>query len=412
MLCLLWWAFLIATTQAAAMAPAPMFKVDRPVKDWYIVFFKEDLSNEDMQNHFRWLEKSSFLSPHVTRFDAPLHGYTGMFDEKAVNKILAQPAVDFVEEDSEVSSVSTDNDVVTQQNVTWGLSRVSHRNISDDTYTYNRHGGEGVTAYVIDGGMVWTHPEFQGRAFFAYGANSDNSSTPSLGHGSHVAGTIGAVTWGIAKKASIGSVQLVNSEGKATMGNIVRGINFAVKEHKRKMGAREKGYKGTTVNISFIGGNSTAVTAATKAAFNAGVLIAVAAGNDQTDACSLSPANSPHVITVGATNKTDHIMWLTNYGSCVDIFAPGQDIRSVNKDGGLELLTGTSMASPHVTGILAYYLSLYPEIGSEFATVVTPTELRRRVLELSTRDAVKNLPPNTPNKLVYGGGADYGAIWG
>lgn len=202
------------------------------------------------------------------------------------------------------------------------------------------------------------------------------------------------------------------------MSDVVKGVEYAAKAHQKEAQEKKKGFKGSTANMSLGGGKSPALDLAVNAAVEVGIHFAVAAGNENQDACNTSPASADKAITVGASTLSDDRAYFSNWGKCVDVFAPGLNILStyIGSDDATATLSGTSMASPHVAGLLTYFLSLQPGSDSEFFELgqdsLTPQQLKKKLIHYSTKDILFDIPEDTPNVLIYnGGGQDLSAFW-
>lgn len=399
---------------------APVIKAGSPVPDRYIVVLKKDYLEAEYDEHRTWVTAQmamvakrdldllqgmkDMLSGELAFFSiGSLVGYSGFLPPMVIEQVRKHHMVDFVEQDS----VMHINEFDVQKEAPWGLARVSQRELKTPAvdYLYDNDGGLGVTAYIIDTGIKTEHPDFEGRAAWGDAIAFPKLRVDAHGHGSHVAGTIGSKTYGIAKKVDLVAIGVMNLLGSGTTSDIIKGVEFAVKEHQAKLAASTKGYKGATVNMLIGGGISEALDLAVNAGTNAGLHIAVAAGNEDLDACDVSPARAGGPITVGATDNADKKASFSNWGSCVDIQAPGVDILSVGIWSDTATMSGTSMATPHVTGLLSYYLSLQPGLGSEFAgmSLVTPAELKRRLIKFGTAGVVLGLDLELPNVLAFNG---------
>lgn len=346
-------------------------------------------------------------------------GLIGYFPQPLVDLLAKNDLVEFVERDSLVHASSVD----TQNNAPWGLARISHRdrlNLGNfNKYLYDSEGGKGVTSYVIDTGVNVNHVEFDGRAKWGKTIPLNDADIDGNGHGTHCAGTIASKHYGIAKKANVVAVKVLKSDGSGTMSDVIKGVEYAAQAHLKESKENKK-FKGSTANMSLGGGKSPALDLAVDAAVTAGIHFAVAAGNENQDACNTSPASSEKAITVGASTLSDDRAYFSNWGKCVDLFAPGLNILSTyTGDSNRETatLSGTSMASPHVAGLLTYFLSLQPDSDSEFYDAskhpVTPAQLKKKLIAYSTKGVLSDLPDSdSPNLLIYnGGGHDLGSFW-
>ncbi|CAH6722709.1 cerevisin [[Candida] jaroonii] len=422
---------------------APLFGVQKDrdlIPDKYIVVFKDDVAENEMSFHKEWVTlqhvesiqsvdegheffmstKDHKIQGGITdafKIDS-LMGYSGFFMKDTIDLIRRHPSVKFVEQDSMVYA----SEFETQKDAPWGLARVSHRQPlslnSFNQYLYDTEGGEGVTAYVIDTGVNVDHEEFGGRAVWGSTVPYGDADIDGNGHGTHCAGTIGSASYGVAKKADIVAVKVLRSNGSGSMSDVVKGVEFAAKSHQDAAKKGKKGFKGSTANMSLGGGKSTALDLAVNAAVKAGLNFAVAAGNENQDACNTSPAAAENAITVGASTISDSRAYFSNYGKCVDIFAPGLNILStyIGSNTATATLSGTSMASPHICGLLSYFVSLQPSADSEFFTAansVTPEQLKKNLIAYGSKDLLSDIPEDTPNILAFNGaGHNITDFWG
>lgn len=305
----------------------------------------------------------------------------------------------------------------------WGLARVSHRDALSfgtfNKYLYAADGGEGVDVYVIDTGTNVEHVDFEDRAHWGKTIPANDEDVDGNGHGTHCSGTIAGKKYGVAKKAHVYAVKVLRSNGSGTMADVVAGVEFAAKSHLEQVKAakdgKRKGFKGSAANMSLGGGKTKALDDVVNAAVAAGIHFAVAAGNDNADACNYSPAAAEKAITVGASAIDDSRAYFSNYGKCTDIFAPGLSILStwIGSKYATNTISGTSMASPHICGLLAYYLSLQPASESEYSVApITPEKLKANMLSIATVGALSDLPADTPNLLAWNGGgcSNYSSI--
>lgn len=305
----------------------------------------------------------------------------------------------------------------------WGLARVSHRNTLSfgtfNKYLYAEDGGEGVDAYVIDTGTNTDHVDFEGRAKWGKTIPNGDADVDGNGHGTHCSGTIAGKKYGVAKKANVYAVKVLRSNGSGTMADVIAGVDYAATSHSEQVSAakdgKRKGFKGSVANMSLGGGKTRMLDDAVNAAVEAGIHFAVAAGNDNADACNYSPAAAEQALTVGASAIDDSRAYFSNYGKCTDIFAPGLSIQStwIGSKTAVNTISGTSMASPHIAGLLAYYLSLQPASDSEYSlAAITPKELKTQMISIGTQDALTDIPSGTPNVLAWNGGgcSNYSSI--
>lgn len=288
------------------------------------------------------------------------------------------------------------------------MARISHReSLSFGTfnkYLYAEDGGEGVDAYVIDTGTNVDHVDFEGRATWGKTVPEGDADEDGNGHGTHCSGTIAGKKYGVAKKANVYAVKVLRSNGSGTMSDVVKGVEWAAEAHIKKSkdakNGKVKGFKGSVANMSLGGGSSRTLDLAVNAAVDAGMHFAVAAGNDNADACNYSPAAAEKAVTVGASTLADERAYFSNYGKCTDIFAPGLNILStwIGSKYAVNTISGTSMASPHIAGLLAYYVSLQPASDSAFAVEeITPKKLKNALITVATSGVLTDIPSDTPN---------------
>ncbi|OIW28080.1 subtilisin-like protein [Coniochaeta ligniaria NRRL 30616] len=311
-------------------------------------------------------------------------------DDRTMNQIFDADEVSYIEADTRVrlSALST------QGQATSGLARLSHADAGEASYVFDSTAGEGITAFVVDTGILVSHSEFQGRATFA--ANFVNDvDTDENGHGSHVAGTIGGRTFGVAKRVSLVAVKVLDADGSGTNSGVLAGMNFVVSNVTASNLAGK-----AVMNMSLGGGRSRAINDAINALTAAGVVPVVAAGNENQDTANTSPGSAPAAITVGAIDqKTDAKASFSNFGRGVDIFAPGVNVQSVGitSNTASATLSGTSMASPHVAGLAAYLMAL------EGLTNVDAVVRRMQQLAQATGATVKNNAARTTNLIANNG---------
>jgi len=403
---------------------------EKEIPNQYIVVFKDNVSASAAEKHRDWvtathhsaLKKRSFLSDFTDSlwqptglkhtFELPSFlGYAGSFDESTLDEIRKHPDVAYVEKDS---IVHTMEDATTQSPAPWGLARISHRDAlgfgTFNKYIHQASGGDGVDVYVIDTGTNVDHVDFEGRAKWGKTIPQGDADEDGNGHGTHCSGTVGGTQYGVSKKAHIIAIKVLRSNGSGTMSDVVKGVEYAANAHLKRVEEKDPKFKGSAANMSLGGGKSTALDRIVNAAVDAGIHFAVAAGNDNADACNYSPAAAQKAVTVGASTLSDTRAYFSNYGKCVDIFAPGLNIKStwIGSKHATNTISGTSMASPHIAGLLAYYLSLAPAKDSEFAvSELTPAKLKKALINVASKDVLDDIPSDTPNLLAWnGGGSD------
>jgi len=255
-----------------------------------------------------------------------------------------------------------------------------------------------VTAYVIDTGTNVDHVDFEGRAKWGKTIPSGDPDEDGNGHGTHCSGTVAGKKFGVAKKAHVKAVKVLRSNGSGSMSDVVKGVEWAATDHKKNEG--KKGNKGSVANMSLGGGKSPTLDLAVNAAVDAGIHFAVAAGNDNANSCNYSPAAADKAVTVGASTLGDERAYFSNFGKCTDIFAPGLNIQStwIGSKYATNTISGTSMASPHICGLLAYYLSLQPSSDSAYAVAdISPKKLKAQMIGVATKNILSEIPSDTVN---------------
>lgn len=390
---------------------APLFHVSNPGKSRYIVVYKDDASEESKNELSDWISQrisakrdGSIDSLNFFGFNS-LSGYLGIFDDDILGSIRNNTAVKYVEEDAKVSALS----LTRRSNSEWGFVRISHRkNAANGNYLHDDEGGKGVTAYVVDTGVKYDDSEFEGRASFGTSIALPNEKRDPLGHGTHVAGTIGSKSFGVAKKVNIVSVNVFDANDDAYVSDMLKGFDWVIKDHNKNKD--KSGFKGSTLNMSIGGAKSSAWTDGINALLKAGIHAVVAAGNENTDACNYSPGLSDAIVVAGS-DEDDNNYSSSNYGKCVDIIAPGVNIGSVGVKLSPYYMTGTSMASPHVCGTVSYLLSLYPGKGSEYSSSASPSDIKKMLINYGTRDKISGFNSDTPNVLAYQGGMNPSSFW-
>lgn len=370
----------LLNTSLAGAAPAPamgtVYGADAAtaVSGSYIVMLDEKTDKAELAKEYGGKLKRNYSSA-INGFSA-----SGLSLTEA-KRLAADPAVSKV-----VQNKKFHIDATQDNPPSWGLDRIDQTETTgDNAYTYPDAAGEGVTAYVIDTGVRVTHSDFEGRATSGFDAvDNDDDANDGNGHGTHVAGTIAGASYGVAKKANIVAVRVLDDSGSGTTEQVVAGIDWVTENHQGP----------SVANMSLGGGADEALDAAVQKAIASGVTFAVAAGNDSSDAGEGSPSRVPEAITVASSTVDDEQSSFSNYGSVVDIYAPGSDITSAwnDSDDGSNTISGTSMATPHVVGAAAVYLGGHQD--------ATPEEVATALTEGATPDAITNATAGTANKLL------------
>ena len=321
------------------------------------------------------------VSRAVIRYEygAALKGFAARVSEAEATRLARDPRVAYVEQD-QVMTISA-----TQSPATWGIDRIDQRALPlSGSYSY-ANTGSGVQAYIIDTGIRFSHNEFGGRAASGYDAVDGGSADDCNGHGTHVAGTVGGATYGVAKGVSLVAVRVLNCSGSGTTSGVIAGVDWVTSHH----GAA------SVANMSLGGGASTALDNAVANSIASGVTYAIAAGNSNRDACKFSPARVPSAITVGATTSSDARASYSNYGKCLDLFAPGSSITSswYSSNTATNTISGTSMATPHVAGVAALYLQSNPG--------ASPAAVASALVANATANVVGNAGRGSPDRLLY-----------
>lgn len=384
---------------------APLFPSEEANGN-YIVVLKENIPKDDLSSHISWVSDrlTDFSDVGGASFSViqwVLPGYIGCFSPQVLKQIQRSPLVKYIEEDSKMDLL----DVETQQNATWGLSRLSQRmgGKNFNKYVHDSEGGEGVTAYIIDSG-VKPDSEFGGRLTYGASFQFPYLHEDFNGHGTHVAGIIGSKTWGVAKKTNLTSVSVANFNPLLSVSTMIKALDYVVDDHQKQLKLAPKGFKGSVVNFSIGGPLSKALDDAINASTDAGLHVVVGAGNGDDDACGHSPSRAFKPIKVGAITPNDKRAPFSSYGECVDIWAPGVEIESVGLLFSPFKMSGTSMAAPHVTGLVSYFLSLQPGRSSEFFTEsVKPAEMKKRLVAFATEGLIEDLPEGSNNLLSFNG---------
>ncbi|MEV4540209.1 S8 family peptidase [Micromonospora echinaurantiaca] len=381
-------AMVAAATPAMAAEPVGVIRSaggDTAVADSYIVVFKDSAVGRSAVGDNAQRLVGRHGGSVARTYGAALRGFEVRVGAKAAARIAADPAVAYVEQNHTVTISGTQTNPPS-----WGLDRIDQRNLPlNNSYTYPNTASN-VRAYVIDTGVLYGHNDFGGRAVSGFDAVDGGSADDCNGHGTHVAGTVGGSAYGVAKGVQIVGVRVLNCQGSGTNAQVVAGIDWVT----------ANAVKPAVANMSLGGGANSSIDTAVTNSINSGITYAVAAGNgdifgNRQNACNYSPARVPSAITVGATQNNDAAASFSNYGTCVDILAPGVNITSAWHTGNTatNTISGTSMASPHVAGAAALVLSANPSWN--------PQQVRDSLVNNATPNVVTNPGTGTPNRLLY-----------
>jgi len=357
------------TTQEAVLHQASGEKIEGQ----YIVVYED---------HFVGLQEAD-IQPLQTYHEA-FQGFAAELSQEKVQKLLKTKGIKAIYESVPMYPLAI------QQNPTWGIDRLDQESKSLDKKYQYKNSGEGVTSYIVDTGILGTHLDFGSRVVQGIDITVDKGTTKEfrdgVGHGTHVAGTVGSNTYGVAKKTTLIAVKVFPSQGgSASDADVIAGIDWAIEDFKKQG-------KPAVMNLSLGGEASQVLDDALQKAIDAGITVVVAAGNDNKDACLYSPARLPQAITVAATTSSDAKSSFSNWGKCVDVMAPGSAITSTWNDGRTKSIQGTSMASPHVAGVAALYLSQNPS--------AKPQEVDQFLKEKALKNKISGFNSATANLFI------------
>jgi subtilisin family serine protease len=366
-----------AGNPAAAEAVAPLLSQSTDGSNRYIVVVREGADP-------RSVAAITGVTPQYV-YTTAVNGFAGTLNAGQLNALRHNKNVEYVEADGEVHAS------VIQTGATWGIDRIDQANLPLSTTFSYLNTGLGVRAYIVDTGIRLTHAQVAGRAVTGYDAvTAGGTANDCNGHGTHVAGTVGGTTYGVAKAATLVAVRVLACNGSGTNAGVIAGVDWVANNH----------VKPAVANMSLGGGANTTLDNAVKAAVAKGVTFVVAAGNGNwlgiaANACNYSPARVPEAITVGATTSTDAKASYSNYGTCLDIFAPGSGITSAwhTSDTATNTISGTSMAAPHVAGVAALYLQGNP--------AASPATVSGALTAGATLNKVTSPGSGSPNRLLF-----------
>ncbi|XP_072177249.1 extracellular serine proteinase-like [Diadema setosum] len=347
----------------------------------YIVVLKPDYDiNTFMDSHSPTVQASGANSSILSVFTTVVKGFSARLSPELLQRFLEMEEVSYIEE----------NSIVWAQ-YSWGIDRVNQRRLPLDLNAYYDGGGKGVSVYILDTGISPNNIFFGDRAVVGTDTVGGQEGIDCRGHGTHVAGTIGADSYGIARAATLYGVRVLNCYGRGTLTETIEGLNWV----------RQNARKPAIVSMSLGSVGSDAVDDAVNNVFNYGITVVASAGNDRMDACTFSPARNPNVLTVAATEDNDERATFSNYGDCVDLYAPGVDIISTWYTGrnATATMSGTSMSCPHVTGAAAIILGEHNSYS--------PQQVMDKIIN-DTTNTVRNAYPASNNKLLYIAPRQYG----
>lgn len=376
--------FLLALSLAAAAsfaAAQPARVADsQPIPGRYIVTYKDSVADPVAESD-RKVRELGGRRHHA--FTKVVKGFAATLSDEAVRRLREDPQVETIEQDQTVHALVSG----AESQATWGLDRIDQADRPLDTQYHFNYTGAGVYAFIIDTGIRATHTEFAGRVLAGYTSIADNNGTNDCdGHGTHVSGTVGGTTYGVAKGVKLVPVRVLDCTGSGTWSGVIAGIDWV---------AQQTSMRPAVANMSLGGAKSSTLNAAVARAVASGVTMVVAAGNENTDACTKSPASEPSAITVGATTSSDARASYSNFGTCVDLFAPGSTITSSwnTGDTATNTISGTSMATPHTTGVAALALESSP--------TASPAAVADFLTAHSTLNRLTSIGSGSPNRLLF-----------
>ena len=375
----------VATAWSAAAAPSTgtvLAANGTPIKDSYIVVLKDGKAAPNAVRKAAADLAASNAGAVTHTYTAAVRGFAVRMTEARAKRLAADPRVAMVAQDGVVTASAT------QSPATWGLDRIDQRNLPlDNSYTYATTASN-VHAYIVDTGIRTAHTDFGGRATAGFDAIGDGQNGNDCnGHGTHVAGTVGGSTYGVAKGVQLVAVRVLNCSGSGSNAGVIAGVDWVT----------ANAIKPAVANMSLGGGAYAPLDTAVRNSIASGVTYALAAGNSNANACNSSPSRVTEALVVGSSTNTDARSSFSNYGTCLDLFAPGSNITSAwnTSNTATNTISGTSMAAPHVAGAAALYLATN--------TTASPTAVQSAIVAASTPNVISNPGTGSPNRLLYTG---------
>ena len=384
-------ALIVAAQSTPAAASGGEIRHERSAKaipgEYVIVLDDADLNKRQPDTVINFLARGHQATVKY-RYRNAFRGFAAEMSRAQALRLSKNPAVSFVQQNQAVESTD-----VQSNPPSWGLNRIDQRDLPlDSSYRYDTTASN-VRAYIIDSGIRTTHADFGGRAVWGTNTTGDGIDTDCYGHGTHVAGTVGGALHGVAKNVTLVAVKVLNCAGSGSFAGVAAGIDWVTGQHQPGQPA--------VANISLgSAGSDSATETAVRNSIADGVVYVIASGNSGSNACTFTPARVAEAITVNATTTTDTRASFSNFGTCTDLFAPGQGITSAwsTSNTATNTISGTSMAAPHVAGAAALLLSVTP--------TATPATIASQLVANTTANKVTNAGTGSPNRLLYTGGAN------
>jgi len=371
---------------ASASALAPIYAAVDAIEDSYIVVFQHNTSVAQLSSDRDFFAQTHSISFEHT-YDLVLKGFAATLTKAQLAEVIKHERVEYVEQNQKMYALQQCSSQTGLATGGWGLARIWQESfVSASTYNYPSQAGSGVDAYIIDTGILTTHTDFGGRAIFGFKSNANWPNSDDQGHGTHVASTVAGTRFGVAKQARLIAVKVLGPDGSGTTAGVIAGVEYTVRSRTRA----------SVGNMSLGGGYSAALNTACNNAARAGVIMVVAAGNENQYAGNVSPASADDVICVGASTRVDYRSAFSNYGDYVHVFAPGSDVLGawIGSNTASRVISGTSMASPHVAGGVALLLGANPSLSYSAARTKIQQDANNGYLTLNCGNPQCAASPN------------------